>query len=96
MNSELLNRARGILVKRGPLSCSEVGWALWGNSSTSMKGAGVHKNNKFCRPASKVLRNLEKLGLASCFQHRDKTIWKAKPSERGENGYDIVGDGTID
>lgn len=91
MNSELLNKAYVILVKRGPLSCSEVGWALWGNTSTSLKGTGVHRNNKFCRPAGKVLKSLEAKKLASHFKHKTRVIWKAMPLG-GTYGRDFISD----
>lgn len=91
MNSEILNKAYAILVKRGSLSCSELGWALWGTTTSSLKGSGVHLNNKFCRPAGKVLKELEARKMASHFRHKNKIIWKAL-SLGGVYGRDLVVD----
>lgn len=91
MNTELLNRTYKVLVRRGPLSCSEIGWALWGKTSTSIKGAGIHKNNKFCRPAGKILKVLKAQGRVSKFENGKKVIWKAIPSG-GSYGRDFISD----
>ncbi|MCK9433889.1 MAG: hypothetical protein M0R32_03500 [Candidatus Cloacimonetes bacterium] len=91
MNTELLNKTYKVLLKKGPLSCSEIGWALWGHSSTAQKGTGVYKQNKFCRPAGRVLKILETQGRASHFQHGRKIIWKAMPSGES-NGKNFISD----
>ena len=93
MNSEILNRTYRILEKRGPSTCSEIGWALWGSAWTTYKtlSKDVHNMNKFCRPAGKVLKTLEKKGMVSRFDNGDKVIWKAVPS--GElYGRDFISD----
>jgi len=52
-------RALEILKRRPGLRCSQLGWELWGETTPSpQRGEGSHQNNKFCRPAGKVLNSL--------------------------------------
>ena len=43
---------------------SDIGWALWGDTTPyPERGEGSHGQNKFCRPAGKVLLGLQRKGL---------------------------------
>ena len=59
---------------------SDLGWELWGDTTESVRrGEGSHGHNKFCRPAGKLMKRLERAGLArQIFQKgRPCTFWKA-------------------
>jgi hypothetical protein len=87
MSDELLDRAYRILARNGPLSCSELGWALWGKP-------GARKGGRFCRPAGKALKRLLAQGRVASIGLRDKVVWKATPSGVG-NGKDFTFDGPV-
>ena len=94
MNSKLLNRACQILKQKGSLSCSELGWLLWGDSTPfPSKGKGVHLNNKFCRPAGKVLNALFEQGRAKATICQKKYLWsfvETNPQEDGDAVYENI------
>ena len=90
MNIQLLNKAYNALVHKGPLSCSELGWILWGNSTnTPHRGVGVHKNNKFCRPAGKILKILSSQNRVMPINCQNKQLWRAISSQTGAETKDL-------
>lgn len=76
--TELTERAHGILKARGKMRTSDVGWALWGETTEAPnRGNGSHGQNKFCRAAGKVLRRLERAGRAQWMVERGVGVWEA-------------------
>lgn len=77
MNATLLNRAWGIIKERGEIRGSDMGWELWGATTpVPTRGTGSHANNKFCRPAGKVLKALERLKRVRSVSRKTYTAWK--------------------
>lgn len=71
------DRALEVLRLLGPLRGSDLGWVLWGGTTTSgRRGVGSHGQNKFCRPAGKLLRRLERRGLVVSEFRETCTVWK--------------------
>ena len=78
--SEIHDRAYAILRKEGPMRGSDLGWRLWGSTTFSpMRGVGSHGQNKFCRPAGRVLRKLQREGrvIETCPKGNTCFIWTA-------------------
>lgn len=76
--SDLLDRAHRILKERGEMRGSDLGWELWGDTTpVPNRGIGSQKHNKFCRPAGKVLKALERQGRARSRGRETCTVWKA-------------------
>lgn len=72
------DQALKVLKGKGPLRASDLGWFLWGETSeTAMRGEGSHRQNKYCRSAGKVLRRLERKGLASSSLYGKSFLWRA-------------------
>lgn len=72
----LEDRAVAILREHGPMRGSDLGWELWGAACTS-GGEGSHGHNKFCRPAGKLLRRLERQGRVIWMPKERCTVWVA-------------------
>lgn len=73
-------RALAVLRARGPMRCSRLGWELWGASTAVPdRGEGSHRTNKFCRSAGKLLRALERRGLARWTAGPGGVTWEAVP-----------------
>jgi len=78
--SEIHDRAYAILKEKGPMRGSDLGWELWGSTTESvMRGTGSHGHNKFCRPAGRVLRHLQREGrvIETCPKGYTCFIWTA-------------------
>ena len=74
----LLERALAILRARGPMRGSDLGWELWGETTAApRRGTGSECHNKFCRPAGKVLKRLERLGKVIPVYEKTCTTWRA-------------------
>lgn len=57
-------RALEIVADRPGLRASHIGQELWNETTPHPKrGEGSHGSNKFCRPAGKILNQLQALGL---------------------------------
>lgn len=75
---DLLGRAWDILKARGPMRGSDLGWELWGETTeVPRRGTGSHQHNKFCRPAGKVLKRLQRLGCAREIPAETCMTWAA-------------------
>lgn len=84
--SGLLGRAWDILKTRGPMRGSDLGWELWGKTTeVPTRGTGSHQHNKFCRPAGKVLKRLQRLGCVREIPKETYMAWDAtgnRPDEK--------------
>jgi len=66
--SSIRERAYQILKAKGPMRGSDLGWELWGETTeVPDRGTGSHQHNKFCRPAGKLLKALERQGRRQHF-----------------------------
>ena len=82
MQQEAINVMHGRKSIRG----SDLGWELWGKTTDCpMRGTGSHRSNKFCRAAGKLLRGMERDGLARSFPATSCTLWSL--TLRGHNLY---------
>ena len=78
------DRAVAILKKRGPITASQLGWELWGNTTSApMRGEGSHGNNKFCLPAGKLLNKLRAAGKAYWGTEGPRVLWKLTKEGKG-------------
>lgn len=60
-----------------PMTAADLGWFLWGwLSPTRARGTGSHLNNKFCRAAGKVLRDLERKGEVRVKVEGKRFVWR--------------------
>ncbi len=76
--TELLQRAWSILKQRGEMRGSDLGWELWGDTTAvPNRGTGSQRQNKFCRPAGKVLKALERQGRVISIGRASYTAWRA-------------------
>lgn len=67
----------------GELRGSDLGWELWGETTpVPDRGTGRQRHNKFCRPAGKVLKALERQGRASSIARKTYTAWRAIGASR--------------
>jgi hypothetical protein len=77
-SKELLGRAWDILKARGPMRGSDLGWELWGETTeVPRRGIGSHQHNKFCRPAGKLLKRLQRLGCVREIPAETCMTWAA-------------------
>lgn len=76
VSDELCGRAIAILRKCGPMRASDIGWQLWGEANVG-GGEGSHAQNKFCRSAGKVLRELDRRGKVIDRIHGKARLWEA-------------------
>ena len=57
---------------------SDLGWELWGETTEcANRGTGSQRHNKFCRPAGKVLKRLQRLGCAREIPKESCMMWAA-------------------
>lgn len=76
--ASILDRAYEIIKKRGKILGSELGWELWGETTAvPNRGTGSHRNNKFCRPAGKILLRLKREGRVREISEECNTYWRA-------------------
>jgi len=74
----LLCRVWDILKARGPMRGSDLGWELWGETTECpRRGTGSQQHNKFCRPAGKVLKRLQRLGCVREISKESCMMWAA-------------------
>lgn len=74
-----MDRALEIIRKRGKIRGSDLGWELWGATTESAgRGEGSHGHNKFCRPAGKLLRRLERDGMVFSYIYGNAVMWTAR------------------
>ena len=70
----------GLLRAKGPLRTSDVGWALWGQSTTAPeRGQGAQRENKFCQTAGRLLHELQRIGRVEAQTRGDGVWWYAVP-----------------
>jgi hypothetical protein len=87
---KLLGRAWDILKARGPMRGSDLGWELWGETTDCpTRGTGSQQHNKFCRPAGKVLKRLQRLGCVREIPEKTHMAWAAM----GNRPNTLVSDG---
>lgn len=78
VRGQLDRRAIAILREQGPMKGSDLGWALWGESTPyPRRGEGSHAQNKFCRVAGKLLRRLEREGKVVWTPAEKYVLWHA-------------------
>jgi len=64
-------------LRKKSMSAADLGWLLWGwTTSVPGRGTGSHLNNKFCRAAGKVLRDLERKGLVRVRVEGKRFVWR--------------------
>ena len=64
------------LHKQGRMRASNIGWAVWGDTTPHpMRGEGSAANNKFCRPAGKLLARMEREGLVKVMPDENGVYW---------------------
>lgn len=75
--TDIQQRAYAILKKHPDgIRGSDVGWMLWGaTTECARRGTGSHRSNKFCRPAGKVLNQLQRDGKARWQGHKGHSRW---------------------
>ena len=66
------------------LRASDLGWELWGaTTATPGHGVGAHGQNKFCRPAGKLLKRLrDKKEVYPVYRGRGLKLWFAVEAAR--------------
>ena len=64
-------RTLRMLLKRGPLSCTEIGETLWGETCQSNPN-----RQAFARPAGKVVRRLRRDGLVAIGWAERRCVWR--------------------
>lgn len=77
-SEQTIEKAIRALRERGPMRASDLGWELWGETTeVPDRGDGSHKQNKFCRPAGKILRELDRQGKVVWRTHGTCILWEA-------------------
>lgn len=72
-----LARAYLTLLASGPTRTPDLGWKLWGGEQAAPpSGAASRDRNKFCLPAARLLRGLERLRLAQCYAAGKSLLWE--------------------
>ncbi len=72
------DRAIHILKTKGEMRAGDLGWELWCETTESARrGTGSHRSNKFCRPAGKLLKRLEKDNRVTHFAKPGGIYWRA-------------------
>ncbi len=66
-------RAVKALRTDGPMRASDLGQILWGSRRNS--GGGSHAHNRFCRPAGRLLKRLERQGLVLGYPTAHCWLW---------------------
>ena len=81
--SEIEERVLSYVIDKPGARGSDIGWAMWGPTTEfPQRGIGSHGHNKFCRPAGKILRRLEQLGLVRCIGYVSYSGWVAEGAAR--------------
>lgn len=74
-----IKRAIRFLQAQGPLTCGRLGWLLWGDTTSCPgRGEGSHRENKFCRPAGKIIKRMERQGMVHMVWDDHRILWRLK------------------
>lgn len=80
-----LDHAVEVLRGLGWVRASDFGWAMWGETTEAPdRGQGSHCQNKFCRSAGKLLREMKRRGLAVDRFANQRHEWRAVAGNREE------------
>tara|TARA_Y100000310_G_C20525980_1_gene736046 strand:+ start:610 stop:1017 length:408 start_codon:yes stop_codon:yes gene_type:complete len=77
--TDIEKKAYRVVEHRGPISCADIGWELWGETTPSpMRGEGSHNHNKFCRAAGRIMNSLQDKGLACHANDPYRVTWRIR------------------
>lgn len=79
-----LDRLVGILAAKGPITAGTVGYEMWARPGTACKCENAQRT-MYCRPAGKLLRRAQRLGLVRCEDRGRVRLWHIRTANAGSH-----------